>query len=99
MNTNKRNKSWIVYLSTFPPRQCGIATFAADLTSAIDQMFGSSVESKVIAMNTTEISNFLYPEKVILQIAQPSEENYVSVANKLNQIDKVKLINVQHEFG
>src|ERR1035437_10222134 len=99
MNTNKRSKSWIVYLSTFPPRQCGIATFTADLTYAVDQMFGSSVESKIVAMNATEISNFPYPEKVISQISQPSKENYISVANKLNRLKEVKLINVQHEFG
>src|ERR1035437_3146370 len=99
MNTNKRSKSWIVYLSTFPPRQCGIATFTADLTYAVDQMFGSSIESKIVAMNITEISNFPYSEKVIFQIAQPSEENYINIANKLNRLKEVKLINIQHEFG
>lgn len=99
MNTNKRNKSWVVYLSTFPPRQCGIATFTADLTYAVDQMFGSSVESKIVAMNITEMSNFPYSEKVIFQIAQPSKENYINVANELNHLKEVKLINIQHEFG
>ena len=99
MNTGQQNKSWIVCLSTFPPRQCGIATFTADLTNAIDQMFGSSVKSKVIAMNLSETSHLPYPEKVILQISQPREEDYVDAADKLNRMKEVKLINIQHEFG
>jgi len=94
-----QNKSWIVYLATFPPRQCGIATFTADLTNAIDQMFGPSVKSKIVAMNLTEVSHFPYPDKVILQISQPREEDYVNAANKLNQLKEVKLVNIQHEFG
>ncbi len=62
-------------------------------------MFGLSVKSKIIAMNLTEISHFPYPDKVIFQISQPREEDYVTAANKLNQLKEVKLVNIQHEFG
>ena len=99
VSTDQKNKSWIVCLATFSPRQCGIATFTADLTNAIDQMFGPSVKSKIVAMNLTEVSHFPYPDKVILQISQPHEEDYVNAANKLNQLKEVKLVNIQHEFG
>src|SRR3990167_11334568 len=99
VSTDQQNKSWIVCLSTFPPRQCGIATFTADLTNTIDQMFGPSVKSKIVAMNLIEVSHFPYPDKVILQISQPREEDYVNAANQLNQLKEVKLVNIQHEFG
>ena len=99
MSTGQQNKSWIVCLSTFPPRQCGIATFTADLTNAIDQMFGPSVKSKIVAMNLSEVSHFPYSDKVILQISQPSEKDYVNAAEKLNQLKQVRLVNIQHEFG
>ncbi len=91
MTTDQQNKSWIVFLSTFPPRQCGIATFTADLTNAIDQMFESLIESKIVAMNLTEISHLPYSDKVIFQVSQPSEKDYVNAANKLNQLQKVRL--------
>ncbi|MBU2265352.1 glycosyltransferase, partial [Patescibacteria group bacterium] len=94
-----QKKSWIVCLATFPPRRCGIATFTADLTNAIDKMFGPSLKSKIVAMNLTETSHFPYPDKVILQISQPREEDYVNAAHKLNQLEEVKLVNIQHEFG
>lgn len=98
-NPAPQDKSWIVYLATFPPRQCGIATFTADLTYTIDQMFGSSVESRIVAMNPTEVSHFPYPDKVIFHINQPCKEDYVNAADMLNQLKKVKLVNIQHEFG
>jgi len=96
---SKTDKSWIVCLSTFPPRQCGIATFTADLTNTIDQMFGPSIESKIVAMNLTETSHLPYSDKVILKICQPREEDYVNAAYKLNHLKKVRLVNIQHEFG
>ncbi|MEK7121675.1 MAG: glycosyltransferase family 4 protein, partial [Patescibacteria group bacterium] len=99
MSANQQNKSWIVCLTTFPPRQCGIATFTADLTSAIDQMFGPSVKSKIVAMNLTEVSRLPYPDKVIWEICQSCPGDYVNAANKLNQLKEVKLVNIQHEFG
>ena len=99
MNTNQQNKSWIVCLATFPPRQCGIATFTTDLTNAIDQIFGPSVKSKIIAMNPTEVSHLPYSDKVIWKICQLREEDYVNAANKLNRLKNVKLVSIQHEFG
>jgi len=95
----RRQASWVVCISTFPPRQCGIATFTADLANTIDQMFGPSVKSKIVAMNLAEASHFLYPDKVIWEICQPNEEDYVNVANKLNRQKEVRLVNIQHEFG
>ena len=99
MSTDQQSKSWIVCLSTFPPRQCGIATFTADLTNAIDQMFKPLIKSKIVAMNFTKISHLPYSDKVIFQISQPREEDYVNAAYKLNHLEKVRLVNIQHEFG
>lgn len=94
-----KDKYWIVCLSTFPPRQCGIATFSSDLTKAIDELFGASIKSKVVAMNLTQVHHFPYSKKVIGMISQPCKENYIKMAEKLNRLKKVKLVNIQHEFG
>lgn len=99
MSTDQQNKSWIVFLSTFPPQRCGIATFTADLAEAIDQMFAPSIKSKIVAMNLTELSHFPYTDKVIFQVSQPIEKDYVNAANKLNQLKEVRIVNIQHEFG
>ena len=99
MSTDYKCRSWVVCVSTYPPRQCGLATFTTDLTDAIDRMFGPSVESKIVAINPNNINYLPYSNKVIAQISQTCQRDYLKTANKLNRIKKVKLINIQHEFG
>ncbi|MFA5389207.1 MAG: glycosyltransferase [Candidatus Omnitrophota bacterium] len=89
----------IVYVSTFPPRECGIATFTADLTAAMDELLEPAIESRVAAVNIDDVSRYNYPKKVIFQINQYSEREYIETAKAINGMDKVKLVNVQHEFG
>lgn len=89
----------IVYLSTFPPRECGIATFTEDLTDAMDNLLESVVEARIAAVNTDDISRYNYPRKVIFQLDQYSEQEYIKTAERINAMDDVKLVNIQHEFG
>jgi glycosyltransferase involved in cell wall biosynthesis len=89
----------IIYLSTFPPRECGIATFTADLMAAMDDLLEPVIESRVAAVNSDDISRYNYSKKVIFQINQYSEKEYIETAKVINGMDKVKLVNIQHEFG
>ena len=89
----------IIYLSTFPPRECGIATFTADLTTAMDDLLGPAIESCITAVNIDDISRYKYPRKVIFQIDQFSRQEYIDTAEKINAMEDVKLVNIQHEFG
>ncbi len=95
----KFKQSWIVYVSTFPPRECGIATFSRDLTTAMDRKFSSKIKSKIVAMNNDVTSTYNYPEDVIFQINDVDIQNYIDVAKRINKIKEIKLINIQHEFG
>ncbi len=89
----------VVYLSSFPPRECGIATFTADLTGAMDDLLESVVESRIAAVNTDAVSRYHYPRQVLFQIDPYSERDYLRTAESINGMDDVKLVNVQHEFG
>lgn len=92
-------KSWIVSVSTFPPRECGIATFTQDLSAAFNQLYAPGVESKIVALNIDDLTRLPYSHKVIAQIAQPRVDDYVAAARKLNALPQVKLVTIQHEFG
>lgn len=94
-----RKKSSIVFLSTFPPRQCGIATFTNDLISSIDKIFSPNINSKIVAMNVKEARNLNYSNKVIFQINQSNKEDYIKTAKDLNSLKSIKLVSIQHEFG
>lgn len=100
MKSNPNDKKWIVYVSTFPPRECGIATFTQDLMNSFDEMYNPCEEAKIVAMNLDKTSLYSYDKKkVIFQISQPDEESYIKAAQYLNNLNQVVLVNVQHEFG
>ena len=89
----------VVYLSSFPPRECGIATFTADLTGALDNLLETVIDSRIAAMNTDAVSRYHYPREVIFQIDPYSEQDFINTAEKINKTDDIKLVNIQHEFG
>ncbi|HPA25407.1 MAG TPA: glycosyltransferase [bacterium] len=89
----------VLYMSSYPPRECGIATFTRDLVKAIDKKFSPCLESKILAINENGSSIYNYGSKVKYQINQTDVEDYINVAKKINKDDSIKLINIQHEFG
>ncbi|MFX0138859.1 MAG: glycosyltransferase, partial [Candidatus Hodarchaeota archaeon] len=89
----------ILYLGTYPPRECGIATFTKDLTIAMDSKFSPSLKSKIIAMTNRSLNFYNYSEDVLFEIKDDDGTSYIEIAKKINKIKNVELINIQHEFG
>lgn len=95
---DKGDSSWVLYLGTFPPRECGIATFTKDITTAMDKKFSPLVKSKIAAMNKNS-SVYNCPSDVMFQINDSDIQDYIDTAKRINRASKVKLVNIQHEFG
>jgi len=91
MNEKHRN---IAFLSTYPPRECGLATFTQDLLSHMSkiQMTG---QSKVIAISN---DRFRYDDKVIMELTQNDRSSYSRTASRLHHSD-IALLVIEHEFG
>lgn len=89
----------ILYVGSFPPRECGIATFTSRLTNAIDKEYAPKVKSKILAINSNGTSIYNYPRKVIMQINETEIEDYIDRANEINKRADIKLVNIQHEYG
>ena len=89
----------ILYVSSFPPRECGIATFTRRLTDAIDKEIAPTVKSKICAINSNGSSIYNYPRKVIMQINETEMEDYIKRAHEINKRSEIKLVNIQHEYG
>jgi glycosyltransferase involved in cell wall biosynthesis len=86
----------VAYLSTYPPRECGIATFTKDLLDAIDEL-KQLKQPAVIAVNEKE-TIYNYDRRVKWQIERDSIDDYVQAARSVNS-SNVDLVNLQHEFG
>ncbi len=91
---------YIVHLSSYPPRECGIATFTQDITEAFDKKFNPAVKSRIVALNENPTSIYNYNSKKILTEINVNEIGYyVNLAKDLNSKEEVKVVNIQHEFG
>jgi len=96
MLLDSRTSTKVSYLSTYPPRKCGIGVFTKDLVDAMD-LYSDSVSSTVIAVNENSAS-YHYDERVKWQIRHDNKEEYIKVAEEVNSSD-IDVVNIQHEFG
>ena len=88
----------ILFITSYPPRECGIATYSQDLLHAIREQFGSSFDLKVCAIETKE-NTYTYPEEVKYVLQVWDLEQYHLLAEKINADANLKLVFIQHEFG
>ncbi len=86
----------VAYVSSYTPRECGIATFTEDVTKYIDKL-QVLAPSTIAAVNDSE-AHYNYPRNVLWQIDQDNLSTYEAAANHINNSD-IDLVNVQHEFG
>ncbi|MCR4335655.1 MAG: glycosyltransferase family 4 protein [archaeon] len=89
----------ILYLSTYPPRECGLATFTRDVSENIQKKFGQEARAKIIAINEDNSSLYNYGKKVVFNIVEQDIKSYEKAAEKINSMKGISLVNIQHEFG
>ncbi len=85
----------VAFISSFPPRQCGIATFTADLTKSTEAAAKGEFEPLVVAMRSGDHE---YNEPVKFEIRQDVRNDYICAAEYIN-FSHVDAVSVQHEFG
>ncbi|MDB5109280.1 MAG: pimA [Mucilaginibacter sp.] len=93
----------IAYISTYPPRECGIATFNQNLVRAIATNFPERDHllkgDFIVALNDSEnLHEYEYPEEVKYIIRQNHQKDYIRAANYINTSSADVCI-LEHEFG
>lgn len=94
-----KKKPTIVFLSTYPPRECGIATFTQDLVRYSQKILGPDVICKVAALNVSPLDTYIYPPEVAWKIDQNSKKDYLNLANEVNNDNHISGVIIQHEYG
>ena len=89
----------ILVITTFPPRQCGIATYSQDLIKALNDHYVDSFSIKICALeNKNEQHTYTDADvKYVLNTSDP--ESYANLAKAINEDDNLKIVLMQHEFG
>jgi glycosyltransferase involved in cell wall biosynthesis len=96
MKNEKEIKMLIV--SSYPPRECGLATFSNDVLNSIKKVFGQTLPIEVCALQNNK-RQFKYGDEVKYTISTSSVDDYRRVAEKINERNDIGLVCIQHEFG
>lgn len=92
----KGMKKKVAFISSFPPRKCGIATFTLDLIKSTGAAAKGQFEPLVVAMRSD--NKLKYQDPVKFEIRQDVKSDYICAADYIN-FSHVDLVSVQHEFG
>lgn len=84
----------IINIGTYPPKQCGIATFSADLYQSL---ILNNNHVKIIAVSDDSYI-YNYPPEVLLNLKQNQKSEYIRAANLINSTSTDMVI-IQHEYG
>lgn len=86
----------IAFISSYPPRRCGIAVFCSDLIRNIAACAGDDFDPLVVAMvNDSELR---CSEPVMFETRRNVRNDYLSAADFIN-FSHVDMVSVQHEYG
>jgi len=84
----------VAFLSTYPSRECGLATFTQDLVRELDKVELIN-KPKVIAVSNDDYS---YSDRVIIELWQHDRDSYSKTADVINH-SNIELLVIEHEYG
>lgn len=89
----------VIYVSTYPPRECGIATYTRSLVKAVN-LLNPEYLADIIAIDDEKSGGVErnYPWEVKYKIDQQDLRSWMSAADYINQ-SGAEVVNLQHEFG
>ncbi len=88
----------MLLVSSYPTRECGLATFSNDIVNAVANVFGDTLPIEVCALEN-EGQQFEYTDEVKYTLSTSNIDEYRLVAEKINQRNDIGLVCIQHEFG
>lgn len=92
---SSQDLSGVCFVSSFRPRECGIATFTQ---SIIDNLDFPKERIKIVAVS--DKPNFYsYGPEVIAEIVPGNAKSFISAAKKINKDPSINIINLQHVFS
>ena len=88
----------ILFITSYTPRQCGIATYSHDLITAINNKFSNAFNISIAALESKN-EKHEYNETVKHILDTDNQYSYRELAKKINNNQSLQLILIQHEFG
>ncbi len=90
--------SEILFITSYPPRECGIATYSQDLIKVLGSKFDQSFDIGICALES-ETEQHAYSEEVQYKLRTDDPAAFVPLAREINGNAAIRLVVIQHEFG
>ena len=98
LKKNETKLPEILFISSFPPRECGIATYTEDLIFALNNKFRKSFHLSVAALELEADTNS-YADTVDYILKTDNKYSYLKLAYDINEKNAIRIIVIEHEFG
>ena len=85
----------VLLLGSYPPRECGIATFTHDVYESFRR---AAVHSDVIAIDEPGGEMRRYPSQVVARLSEQDRYSYGDIARFVNE-HRADILHIQHEYG
>ncbi len=81
----------ILFISSYPPRECGIATYTQDLVTALNNQFENAFTCRICALESdTEQHTYKKAPKYILNT--DCRNSFIKTAFHINKEENIKLV-------
>src|SRR4030095_13036267 len=88
----------ILFITSYPPRECGIATYSQDLIMALNKKFSNSFDTGICPLESeNEKHDYRGDIEYILNVDNPG--SFARLARNINDDADVRIVMIQHEFG
>lgn len=99
IDTSPNKLPEILFITSYPPRECGIATYSQDLVKALNNKFSQSFTVRICALESGDEKHDYDTDEVkyILNVDHP--EIFTRLTNIINTDPSINSVVIQHEFG
>ncbi len=93
----KNKRIGVCFFSSYPPRECGMATFTTALKEAVKKNL-PKVTFYIVAIDEPK-KRRKYSSRVIKVVRQDNKNDYINAAKIINNDPKIDIVSLQHVFS